>query len=274
MNQSGRPNASPTTASPGKSPMSGKPLVIRVEEVGTGQAWTYLFAEGPVWVGSGAGASLPIERPFIFEQHGIFHFDDRAVRYQDLDPRGGTLLDGTPATRGEHPITEWTRLEMGPVRLTLSRQVPPEPISDPRLSPFAAAPLRTLVLPPRLDLPRVPAAAPQGWPYELPPGVPDEPEFRLSSVDMRVPIDDDDLPYRPRSESEARRGGEPRRPVRRRGRGVVRRAASRAFVWGSALALFLIVVGVAGLLLQYRGLPWMPPPLAARVPPWLSGLFH
>src|SRR4051812_49706932 len=127
--------------------VGAKPLVVRVEEVLSGQSWLYVFETGPVWVGSSPSSSLAIARPFILEQHGIFHFDDRSVRYQDLDPRAGTTIDGDPAGGSEHLLTDHSRLEMGPVRLTISRRRPAD-ISDPASSPFAGRPAPTLVLPP------------------------------------------------------------------------------------------------------------------------------
>jgi hypothetical protein len=45
-------------------------------------------------------------------------------------------------------------------------------------------------------------------------------------------------------------------------------------MWLSAMVLGGAIVAVAGLLLQYRGLPWMPAELAARIPPWLANLFR
>jgi hypothetical protein len=44
--------------------------------------------------------------------------------------------------------------------------------------------------------------------------------------------------------------------------------------WLFAMVLGIAIVGVAGLVLQYQGLPWMPPWLASRIPPWLATLFR
>jgi hypothetical protein len=256
--------------------VSARPLVVRVEEPASGQSFVYVFSSGPVWVGASASAGLPIGRPFILDQHGIFHFDERAVRYQDLDARAGTLVDGDPVGRGEHLLTEHSRLEMGPVVLTISRREPDEPIADPRSSPFAVQMLSTMVLPPGPALPAAPIA-PTSW--AKPVGLHD-PAPRvsgpLSALDlaMDVSLEDED-PRAYRQWGAVEDGPRPReRKPTRRGRGRGRHAASRAGLWLMAFGLFVLVVGVAGLVLQYRGLPWMPPQLAARIPPWLAALFR
>ena len=93
--------------------METKPLVIRVEDIASRQAWQYVFDSGPVWLGCGAEASLVIVRPFISLQHGCFRFDHHSVHYQDLDPGVGTIVDGSPAGNREVLLTEWTQLEPG-----------------------------------------------------------------------------------------------------------------------------------------------------------------
>jgi hypothetical protein len=255
--------------------VGAKPLVVRVEEVLSGQSWLYVFETGPVWVGSSPSSSLAIARPFILEQHGIFHFDDRSVRYQDLDPRAGTTIDGDPAGGGEHILTERTHVEMGPVRLTISRRTPAE-VSDPMSSPFAGRPAPTMVLAPRPDLRPAPAAEPVAW--DAPTALQDirgmtGPVDLSMSTDISLE-DEDPRAYRQWGPPDERRRGRDAAKNRRRPGGRARRAGSRALVWLSALGLFAVVVGVAGLVLQYHGLPWMPPQVLARVPPWLATLFR
>jgi hypothetical protein len=240
------------------APMSTRPLVIRVEEVATGAAWVYLYESGPVWIGCTASATLPIARPFILEQHGILQFDERGVCYQDLDDRSATMIDGVPAGRAEHPVTEWSRIEMGPVRLTVTRRPPEEPVSAPIASPFAATAVSTLVLPQRPDLPlanppsiSLPRPAP-------PPG-----------IDRLALSDELDLDPPRRSSTRESRVPDSNKPRRRR---VKRRFSFLS--WLAAFGLFVVIVGVAGLILQYQGLPWMPAGLEARVPPWLARLFR
>src|SRR3954453_17490903 len=111
--------------------MDTTPLVVRVEGFATRQAWEYVFTSGPVWVGCGAEASLVIVRPFISLQHGCFRFDNQSVQYQDLDPGVGTLGGGDPAGGREGALTEFRQLDMGARRVTVSRRLPDEPVSDP-----------------------------------------------------------------------------------------------------------------------------------------------
>ncbi len=74
---------------------------------------------------------------------------------------------------------------------------------------------------------------------------------------------------------EAPRRASASKPVkRRRRRGGARRALASAVKWLSALTLGLGILAAAGLLLQYRGLPWMPAQVAERIPPWLVNLFR
>jgi predicted component of type VI protein secretion system len=247
--------------------VSTRPLVVRVEEVATGAAWFYRFDSGPVWIGCNPSASLSIARPFILEQHGIIQFDERSVRYQDLDASSATLIDGEPAGTGETPLTEWSRVEMGPVRLTVSRRPPEEPISDPAASPFAARAASTLVLPQRPDLPLANTAPPPDWSPPLPRAAPSTVTDRLARSDEL----DEALAL------ERSGGRENRRPTETRKKPTRRRRVKSRFsflAWLSAFALFVGIVGVAGLILQHRGLPWMPPALAARIPPWLAALFQ
>jgi hypothetical protein len=243
--------------------MGTRPLVIRVEEIATGGAWVYVFDSGPVWIGCTASASLPIARPFILEQHGILQFDERSVRYQDLDARSGTSIDGVPAGSGENPVTEWSRIEMGPVRLTVSRKLPEEPASDPRGSPFAATAPATLVLPPRSDLPVAPVPLAPAW--DAPP----RPSAPPSNALLQSDEFDEALPSRRTSE---RAPTESKAKKTKRKRRVRRRFSFLA--WVAAFALFVGIVGVAGLMLQFKGVPWMPPELAARIPAWLAAPFR
>jgi hypothetical protein len=241
--------------------MDTTPLVVRVEDFATRQSWEYVFTSGPVWVGCGPEASLVIVRPFISLQHGCFRFDHHSVQYQDLDPVVGTVVDGDPAGSREVALTEWTQLEMGDLRVTVSRRLPEGPVPDPSLSPFArpsqvqpwspeapaaAPPMpRTLVLPPDAGRPAGPRGSSEAWDEIVDPGSTPPPR----RVDAR--------------------------PTRRRRRGGgVKRAFRRGLLWLSAMLLGGAILAVAGLLLQYRGLPWMPPELAARIPPWLANLFR
>jgi hypothetical protein len=91
-------------------------------------------------------------------------------------------------------------------------------------------------------------------------------------VDRLVETDELDeavFSERPAAQKERTPTESKKKPKRRR----VRRRFS-FLAWMAAFGLFVGIVGVAGLLLQYKGLPWMPPELAARVPPWLARLFH
>jgi hypothetical protein len=243
--------------------MDSKPLVVRVEDINTRQAWLYLFTSGPVWVGCGTEASLLIVRPFISPQHGCFRFDHHSVHYQDLDPGVATLIDGDPAGGKEVPLTEWSQMEMGDLRVTISR-VAADGVSDPSLSPFAR-PLR----------------AP-----EWSPGVPPNPELALPRT-LVLP-DTAARTHRGPSRSDAwseivepdstpapsHRRSPSAKPARRQRRGRVKWAFRRALAWLSAVVVGVGIIGVAGLMLQYRGLPWIPPELASRIPAWLANLFR
>jgi hypothetical protein len=243
--------------------METKPLVIRVEDIATRQAWQYVFESGPVWVGCGAEASLVIMRPFVSLQHGCFRFDHHFVHYQDLDPGVGTLVDGAPAGGREVPLTEWTQMEMGDLRITVSRRLPDEPVGDPAQSPFAR-PLRAYeAMPPAPAAPEAPV-----MPRTL--VLPD-----AAVASYRAPVRNDAWSeiVEPGSTPAPRRSA-PAKPVRRRKTGRVKHALRRSLLWLFAMVLGGAIVGVAGLLLQYRGLPWMPADLATRIPPWLSGLFR
>jgi len=240
--------------------METKPLVVRVEDIATRQAWEYVFDSGPVWLGCGAEASLVIVRPFISLQHGCFRFDHHSAHYQDLDPGVGTIVDGAPAGSREVPLTDWTQLEMGELRITVSRRLPDLPVSDPALSPFArplrahdAVPPNPAALPRTMVLPDTAVA-----PYRAP-----------ARNDAWSEIVDPEHTPPP----SARRPAAPK-PVRRRRRGRAKHAFRRTLMWLSAMVLGGAIVAVAGLLLQYRGLPWMPAELAARIPPWLANLFR
>src|SRR3954451_25451160 len=119
--------------------MGTDPLVVRIMDTRTGQSWVYVFSFGPVSVGCGADSTLQIARPFVVPRHGAFVFDDRSVHYQDLDPRSGTRVDSAPASGKEWPLTEWTRIQIGDLHITISRRPPAGPVPHASLSPFATA---------------------------------------------------------------------------------------------------------------------------------------
>jgi FHA domain-containing protein len=228
------------------------PLVVRIIDTVTGESWVYVFHVGPVSIGCGLDASLPIVRPLVSAQHGSFQFDDRSVRYQDHDPQNGTLVDGA-ATRGrEKIVTDWTQIEIGNVRITTSRRLPDKPIPDPSLSPFGRLPGGSAVPPRPQD-----AAVPRGR-QEL-SGAPSAPAPRPSSP---APP-----PANLRARPSRHRTGSPavERPPRRRVR-----SGFSVLAWLSAIALGLVVVGAAALVLQFSGVRWMPPELVARIPTWLA----
>ena len=227
-----------------------------------GESWLYVFPVGPVFVGCGTDASLVIVRPFISLQHGCFHFDHHSARYQDLDPGVGTIIDGVAAAGSETPLTEWTQMDMGSLRVTVSRRPPDWGVADPSLSPFARAPAAppAPAYPPTLVLPQSPRPYYPGPSAPLAPPVAEPADSEKSDEDVPPP------PQRRRSSTA--------RVVRRSRAARVKRFFARLFAWLSALAVGVVIVGAAGLLLQYRGLAWMPPWLVSRVPPWLASLFH
>lgn len=243
--------------------METNPLVVRVEDIATRRAWVYVFESGPVWVGCGPDSSLVLARPSIAPQHGCFRFDHHLVRYQDLSPAVGTLVDGDPVGGREVPLTDWSQLEMGDLRVTVSRRWPEEPVADPALSPFARpanaaeAPLSMAPgfdappLPPTLVLPQTAMAA-----FRAP--------ARNDAWSEIVDIGHTPIPRR----------SIPTSPDRRRKRGRSKNGGRRWLLWLFAMLLGGAIVGAAGLLLQYRGLPWMPAELATRIPPWLVRLFR
>jgi hypothetical protein len=218
------------------------PLVVRIIDTLTGESWVYLFPVGPVTIGRGADCSLQIDRPFISAHQGSFQFDDHSVRFQDGDPRSGTRVDGVPAGGREKTVTDWTQIEMGDLRMTTSRRPPDQPVADPSLSPFArpqagaAAPLRA----------HDPVVTPQPAPSR-------PPRSKQPAAKVSAP------PVRSRSSRSVERP--PRRRVKRR---------FSILAWLSAIALGTAAVAAAGLVLQFRGLPWMPPELLSRIPPWLA----
>jgi hypothetical protein len=218
------------------------PLVVRIIDTLTGESWVYLFPVGPVTIGRGVDCSLQIDRPFISAQHGSFQFDDHSVRFQDGDPRSGTRVDGVPAGGREKTLTDWTQIEMGDLRMTTSRRPPDQPVAEPSLSPFARPQARAAA-PPRPHDPPVAAL-----PAPPRPPRPSQPAPKVSTPPARS---------RPSRSVE--------RPPRRR---VKRRFSILA--WLCAIALGTAVVAAAGLVLQFRGLPWMPPELLSRIPPWLA----
>jgi hypothetical protein len=220
------------------------PLVIRIIDTVTGESWVYVFQVGPVRIGCDIDSSLPIARPFISAQHGSFVFDDQSVRYQDLDPGAGTRVDGVPPRGRETIVSDWTSIQMGDLRITTSRRLPDTAIPDPGLSPFARPPAsarrgrgqRTPDVPPTADPPRA----------DRPPANP-----------------------RAASSHRSRRPQAVERPPRRRVK-----ARFSILAWLSAISLGVAVVAVLGLVLQFRVVPWMPPELVSRIPPWLGAWFQ
>jgi hypothetical protein len=231
------------------------PLVVRIIDTLTGESWVYVFQVGPVRIGRGMDSSLPIARPFVSAQHGCFVFDDRSVRYQDLDPRAGTRVDGALAGGRETNVTDWTRIEMGDLRITTSRRLPDQPVADPGLSPFARSRASDVPAPltedsRSIDVPPAPRPAPSWTPAPRPSSRPAAPPRVVSS----------------------KRSSRPRpseRPPRRR---VKTRFSILA--WLAALSAGIAAVAGAGLLLQFRGAPWMPPELVSQIPPWLADWFR
>jgi hypothetical protein len=74
-----------------------------------------------------------------------------------------------------------------------------------------------------------------------------------------------------------RRSSRPDRPAAKKARSQPRprvKTRSSPLVWLFAIAIGLGAVAAAGLVLQFRGLPWMPPEVLARVPPWLADWFR
>jgi hypothetical protein len=225
------------------------PLVVRIIDTVTGESWMYVFQVGPVSIGCGLDASLPIVRPLVSAQHGSFQFDDRSVRYQDHDPQNGTLVDGAPTRGAEKIVTDWTQIAIGNVRITTSRRLPDTPVPDPSLSPFARLPGGSAVSPRPQDaaVPRRRQELSEASPGPAPGPTPPPANLRAR-------------PSRHRTGSSV-----VERPPRRR----VRNRFS-VLAWLSALALGLAVVGVAALVLQFSGVRWMPPELVSRIPPWLA----
>ncbi|HXU83747.1 MAG TPA: FHA domain-containing protein [Polyangia bacterium] len=257
--------------------MEPKPLVVRVEDINTREAWFYVFEQSPVWVGCGPESSLLIVRPFISLQHGCFRFDAQGVRYQDLDPAVGTLVDGEPAAGREVTLSEWTQVEMGDLRITVSRRPPELAVSDPALSPFGRSAAPGWPAPAPAPLPAPEPLSALSAPLPVMPATLVLPDAAVSARPRRAASDawSEIVPPEDLSPAPVRRPSTAAaKPVRRRKRGRAKRFFSRALLWLSAMGIGAAILAVAGLLLQYRGLPWMPPELVARIPPWLANLFR
>ncbi len=99
-----------------------RPLVVDVEDPGTGTTRRHAFLRSPVRIGRGDDADLVLRHPFVSARHAIVEFDAWAVRYTDLGSRNGSTLDGAPIAAGAAAaVVPQARLGIGPLRLSFSR---------------------------------------------------------------------------------------------------------------------------------------------------------
>jgi len=150
-----------------------RPLVIKVEDVESRDAWVYVLDDSPVVLGRGDGASLRIARPFMSQTHGTFAFDEArgAWTYADLDSASGTSAGGRRLAPEEVvPLVPDTTLAIGSLALTVLAEAPatrpPLGAESPFAAPTRAA--RGAVPAETVPLAAVPAAL-QSAPRSAPP---------------------------------------------------------------------------------------------------------
>jgi hypothetical protein len=117
-----------------------QPLVIKVEDTDTGDTWVYVREESPVLLGRGAGATLPIGRPFVSAAHGTFTYDDARAcwTYADLDSASGTRLgDRRLAAEEVVALPPASVLHVGTLAFTVLAEPPSERAASDDASPFA-----------------------------------------------------------------------------------------------------------------------------------------
>jgi hypothetical protein len=98
-----------------------RPLVIVVEDAGSGTSTRHAFIRSPVRIGRREDCELVLAAPFVSARHGIVQFDDEGARYTDLGSRNGSTLDGVPlAPDTPAPLGPRAALGIGSLRLSVS----------------------------------------------------------------------------------------------------------------------------------------------------------
>ncbi len=166
-----------------------RPLVVAVDDMVTGDSYTYSFRTSPVLVGSGPEAALRIARPWVAGRQGEFEFDEARVWYRVLDPTRSTVLDGRSAAPGARVALGaasdvWIE---GRLRMRVSRASPalaqaapdrPQDRGD-RRDPFGAASAEDTIV--------EPAAPPTATTLRERPAAPPDPAGE--SAHERAPAD-------------------------------------------------------------------------------------
>lgn len=176
-----------------------KPLVVRIEDLETGEAWVYAFDHGPVVLGRGEEVALPVARSFVSLQHCSFDFDGVSISFVDLDSRNGTTVDGMILAGGECLLTEASDVRIGPARISVSRAMPDRAPPDPASSPFARAGAAAKKLEPKPETDRISHEMLAAYRAKLPAAKPSAGVRRVAEPDAppsTVPGTDDAAPSR------------------------------------------------------------------------------
>lgn len=70
------------------------PLLLRVDNLETGESKQYAFTRSPVRLGRNPLNDIVLDAPFISQWHGLVRFDESVTEYIDLGSTNGTLANG------------------------------------------------------------------------------------------------------------------------------------------------------------------------------------
>jgi serine/threonine-protein kinase len=114
-------------------------IVVRVEDVVTGESAAFVRERSPIIIGRSRDASIVIDRGYLSNLQGTIRFDEREVIYTDLDSLNGATLDGR-SLQADEPvvIAPDSALIIGKrLRVMVSTGLAASPPDPSQPSPFA-----------------------------------------------------------------------------------------------------------------------------------------
>src|SRR4051812_28361017 len=117
------------------------PLLLEVDEPGTGDRFRFELDLGRVAIGQAATCDLRIEREGVADAHGLIEDEGDVVWYTDEGSSGGTLLNDTRLWAGERiMIQPGDVLSIGTAMISVLPRDTPRPLNPPGArNPFRAA---------------------------------------------------------------------------------------------------------------------------------------
>jgi type VI secretion system FHA domain protein len=151
------------------------PLVVRVENLQTGEATQVAFLKSPVRIGRSEINDLPLAQPFVSTWHAVVRFDEQEIAYVDLGSTNGSVLGGERLARNvPTTLQPGAEVVIGALRLTFARRAtgahPAPPLQATVFAQRAAQ-----LTPPSTAAVAAPAMAQAPAPAPAPPPPPEDP---------------------------------------------------------------------------------------------------